>query len=82
MLDLDTLRCEFVKLVYYWTGKAQWGIQCDLAYFTTLSTQMYNYIYLVANEDECNFDDEVWDNIRALIEQIQAAGFAEFCNQC
>lgn len=82
MLDIDTLRCEFVRLVYTWTGKAQWGIQCNLAYLQTLSMEFYNYIQMIENIDECDVPHTVWDDIRANIERIQAAGIADFCNNC
>ena len=82
MLDLDVLRCEFVHFVYLWTGKAQWGIDCDVEYFEDLSEELYNSIKIVENLGNCPIDPVVWDNIRACIERIQAAGFTSFCNNC
>jgi len=82
MLDLDTLRCEFARLVYVWTGKTQWGINCDLTLLENLSTEFYNSIAMLENISECDIDDQVWDNIRVNIERIQAAGIADFCANC
>ena len=82
MIDINILKCELAKATYLFTGKMNWGIDCDIDELLCKINSLYNYISIIENAAKCPVSSTVWNDIRTCEQQIQAVPAASLCRGC
>lgn len=80
MIDVNILKCEFVRLLALYSARRLWGLECDDIFCNVV--ELYNYIKIVENISTCAVDSNIWEDIAACVARIQSGNHAARCNNC